>query len=166
MTEGSRVLSHHTRGLDLGAVRWRENFARRRGICSLGLMVGDSLQAQRRRVVAVDVRDLGLHRRRAVLRHVAAGDARRAQRFGGSAELVLVDVAVVHHQQTVAVAAEGCWCGVVVATRRAGGGEIEWPLRANFNCHRRFRIVYRASQLRSELIVQEFTLRVFTERLG
>lgn len=151
MAERSRVRSHHARGLHLGAVRRREDLARRRRIHGLGFLVGDALQAEGRRVVAVDVGDLGLQRWRAAVRHMATGNARWAQRFRGSAELVLVDVAVVH-QQTVAVAAEGCWRGgVVVATRRAGGGEIEWPLRANFNCHWRFRMVNRASQLRSKL---------------
>ena len=121
------------------------------------------METDRRSVVAVD--DLGqlLHRwRRAVLllrRHVAAGDdAQGAQRaMRRCPDLVLVHVAVIHHQSAAASASEGrgsCTCssGGVVATGDAstcstGSGETERSLRAHFDSHRgRFWVAYSASQ--------------------
>ena len=139
------MLSHYTSVQRRVHLSVRREYLARVGWLRFLLIV----ETDRRRVVAVD--DLGqlVHRqRRAVLllrRHVAAGDdAQGAQRaMMRCPDLVLVHVAVIHHQSAAAGAAEGrgsCSSGVVAAggasTCSAGSGETERSLRAHFDSHR------------------------------
>ena len=155
VAERRGVLARHNaaqRRLHSLAVR-REDFPRGRRVLRLRLV----LQAQRRSVVAAG--DLGevLHRRRraVLLRgHLAAAgaDARRAQGAGRrGTDLVLVhESGAVHHEAVATGAAESSGSGGVVAAS-SSDANLERPLRANLDCHRRRFLIarYSASQLRS-----------------
>lgn len=138
---GERSDAPRHRGLQL-AVR-REDLARRRRVGRLRFRIRHT---QRLGVVAVYLGDLGLHGRGARLGQVAAGGAAGPGR--GAQWLVL------GNEPVAQAASNRRWCVKAAARSDAGGREIEWSLRAHFNCHGRFWSAYSASQLERKLVCE------------